>query len=98
MEFGLVTVADAAQIPAARATIASARNTGFTGTVHAVLVGLDGDVSTLDAAAVEYLSVMPERSVARQLAPLGFAAVARAVVPCAILHALRTETTVVYVA
>src|SRR6266566_2740269 len=36
MEFGLVTVARAAQIPAARATIDSARQSGFTGAVHAV--------------------------------------------------------------
>ncbi|HUP73239.1 MAG TPA: hypothetical protein VM282_09335 [Acidimicrobiales bacterium] len=98
MEFGLTTVADAAQIPAARATIASARRTGFAGTVHAVLLGLDGEPSTLDAGAIDFLKVMTEPSRARQLAPLGFAALARAVVPSAILHALRTEATVVYVA
>ena len=93
-----MTVAGAAQIPAARATIDSARRAGFTGAVHAVLLGVDGDPSTLDAGAINFLTVMAEPSTARQVAPLGFAALSPAVVPSAILHALRTESTVVYVA
>jgi len=98
MKFGLVTVARAAQVTAARATIESARHAGFTGTVHAVVLGLDVDPSALDPDAIDFLAVAHDPAAVRRLAPLGFAAMAGLVVADAILHALRTETTVVYLA
>jgi glycosyltransferase involved in cell wall biosynthesis len=98
MDFGLVTVARAAQIPAARATIDSARRAGFTGTVHAIVVDLHVDASTIGPEWTNFLRVVPDPTVARQLAPLGLDALSAAVVPSAIVHALRTEASVVYLA
>src|SRR5437016_1004324 len=98
MEFGLVTVARAAQIPAARATIDSARQSGFTSAVHAVALGIDVDSATIDDEWISFLSVMPEAAAARRLAPFGFDALSSTVIASAILHALRTETAVVYLA
>src|SRR5437879_1928486 len=73
MEFGLVTVARAAQIPAARATIDSARQSGFTGAVHAVALGIDVDSATIDGEWISVLSVMPEAAAPRRLSRFGVA-------------------------
>ena len=98
MDFGLVTVARAAEIPAARAMIDSARRGGFNGPVHAVVLGLSVDPSALDDAAIDFAAVMPDPSTARTLAPLGFGVLSAAVIASAMLHALRTERAVVYLA
>ncbi|MEO8695920.1 MAG: hypothetical protein ABI658_20535, partial [Acidimicrobiales bacterium] len=71
MEFGLVTVARTAQIPAARAMIESARRAGFTGAVYAFVLDVDNDASAIGGDWANFLAVVPDPALARQLAPLG---------------------------
>ena len=78
--------------------IDSARRGGFRGPVHAVVLGLGLDPSTLDDAAIDFTAVMPDPSTARTLAPLGFSALSAAVIANAMLRALCTEPAAIYLA
>jgi glycosyltransferase involved in cell wall biosynthesis len=98
MDFGLVTVASAAFVPAARAMIDSARQAGFRGSVHAFVLDRRPDAGALDHGWSDGFAVLPDPALARRFAPLGLERVAAAAVPAALLAALHEQPAVAFLA
>jgi glycosyltransferase involved in cell wall biosynthesis len=98
MDFGLVTVAPAALVPAALATIDSARQAGFRGRVDAFVIDPRGAHDLVTGGDwSDGSSVLPDPLLAHRIAPVDLAGMCAAAVPAAVLEALRHVPVVAYV-